>query len=405
MKIKYRFWFSYKIGKTVRKRITIPLVLSSLIIVLIFSFNITLNKYLHDGLMNDYIYNSFFVTYSATNDTENKAIEKLRKIDHIDEVYIDYENQYSVYLKKIGNNEVKGSFYLIGSNKQMLSNISNGGKVLDKYDMICPKKFYPSDNIEENHFIKSNNIIIIDNMIGSTFKAYYYKYIDDKNSEIKNIDLNLVGTYANNTSYIDENVCYVSRELITDIFNDAYENVNMSNQINSLIIRIDNINNYESVKDQIRNLNYDLSSMFLLNSKFLDFVKLLTIILTAFSLVITFIIILNLNKKRIIDKAKEFGILRSIGFSKKELNKLLIVENSIIFVESLFWIVLLSFGIFYILKIIILVYPFIFEKVPISINYLSLLISSVNIFVILVLSVIFYKKRIITDNVIINMGE
>ena len=51
---------------------------------------------------------------------------------------------------------------------------------------------------------------------------------------------------------IDENICYSSRELIKNIFDDAYENVDLSNQYNSIIVLIDNQKFYTVFKSCIK---------------------------------------------------------------------------------------------------------------------------------------------------------
>lgn len=405
MNYKSILWFSKKSGNYSRKKIVIPIVLCSIIVVSIFSFNQSIMHYLYDGIMKSFNYNYYFITYTDSGDSRETVMENLKQMDHVVDVFEDDYQMYSLYLEKIANNNVNGSFYLVGTTNEYISKAFNLNVNLKNNNIICPRAFYPNDNIEGNRFISAKNIISMDNMVNQNIDAYYYRYINDYDYEKQMIKLKVIDTYSNNDSLIDENICYASRNVIKNIFDDAYKNLDLSNQTGSIIISIDNQDNYKNIEKQIDDFDYEISGSFVLNDNFLSFIKIISYVLIFGSIVFVLIFTFNFNKKRLIDRTKEFGILRSIGSTKRNISKILIVETCITFMISMICSLIFIIIISSILRIIIAIYPFIFDKIPITINFMSFIIYMLSILFILIIESFLFAKKIFKQDILLSINE
>ncbi len=396
MKIRDRFWYSFISNKKERRKFVIPVFICSIMIVSVFSFYCTINSYLINGVMKTYDYDNYFILYPETID-EKSAINDLKNIKHIKNVYSSNYDHYSIFLDKINDIDVIGSFMLVGDDEKFENSDINS--------IICPKHFFPNDNLNESHFIKKNEIINLKNLIDKNFSVSYNQYVDDYTSNVKKINLKLIDVYENNPNIIDENICYAPRELISRIYNDAYKNIDMSNQTDALIINIDNSKNYEYVKKEIEKKGYSISVSFVLNESLFSFVKILCVIISIISIIFVIIVIINLNKRRLFDKVEEFVILRSLGYSEKELKKILMFENFILISCC----ILVSLGLFIFINCIILtllnVYPFIFSKIPININYNSYLVFIFIVLILLIITSIYYQTRICKVEISSSLGD
>ena len=398
-------WFSKKINDSNKKKIVILIVFCFIILIAIFSFYKSINSYLYSGIMKTFNYNYNFITYANTGDSLDEALTKIKSIEHIDDVFIDDYQLYSIYLDSISGNKIDGSFYLVGINDKLLAKKLNVNKKLNNNDIICPKSFYPSDDIEGNKLIMSKNIINLGNMIDSKIKLHYFKYINDYYSERKDIELNLISTYENNNNVIDENICYTSRELLKSIFDDAYENLDLSNQKNSIIAVIENRDYYENIRSQVESYGYEITSSFTLNEKLFSFIRIISYVLTIGSILFVIVFLSNINRRRLNDKTNELGIMRSIGANKKDILKILTIEACSTFILSILYSIF-TFGIiFYILKLLLNVYPFIFNKVPLKIDYYSVIVFMIIIMFILIIENIIYYKKITNCTIMDNINE
>ena len=365
-KIKY----CTKSGKKYYKQFMIFITLLSILIIGIFTFKNVLLSYLYNGIMKQYNYNYAFVTYSSIDKKED-VINNLNKINHIKETFNDYENEISIYLEKIDDKEYKGSFYLVGKSNLDLKKMSKYYQ--NNNDIICPANFYYSDDIEKNKFIKRSDVLKLSR--GNRFKTYYYKILDKNDNSIKtNLELNVIDMFSNGNYEIDENICYASRSLLTEIFNNAYPIDYFGNQIDSLMISIDNSKNHQYVKEKVESLGYDFSDVYYIDYSFINSIKKLSVLLMILSIFFVILLIINMNKKRYYDKIKEFNILRTIGYSNKEIKSILTSDIIIILSSSIIISFVVIILLICIIKLIIYNYPFIIGKLVLPYNYKSLIL-------------------------------
>lgn len=386
MKNRDVFWYSFVSNRKNFKKTLVPILICIIMIVSIFSFYKTINNYLINGVMKSYDYNNYFVTYSSIYD-EKGAINKLKSLPHIINAYSSNADHYNVSLNKIGTTSVNGSFILVANDELFSDN--------EFKNIICPKHFFPDDYIEDNKFTKKNEVIDSQNLIGKYFNISYYQYVDDYTSIEKKLDLKLKDVYINNSNLIDENICYTSSRLIYDIYNDSYKNIDLSNQKDAIIIKLDSPENVEKVTKELDKLGFDISSSFTLNNALFAFVKSICIAVSLISIIFVIATIINLNKRNLIDKEREFTILKSIGFNNKDLKKILYSEIIILIILC----ALVSLGLLLFINSIYLIltniYPFILGKIIIKIDYTIYLIYIIIISFLLLFTCMLYQKKIL----------
>lgn len=407
MRLKYRFYLARKnISKNKNNVLIISLsVMSFLLIVLSLSFSKTLNLYLVDGIMNDISYRTFFISQNIDTETEEEVISKLKNIDHIIDVFPDREGSFMLNLSRLDNTPMLGRFYIYGGSELSMPEVSQGRTIKKETEIICPRIFFPDDNLENNPSLKNRQLIRMKAHLNSVFTTNYNIYIDDENYETKTLELPVVGIYDNNPSYIDENICYASRSLVSKIFLDSYKNIDLSGQIDSILIQIDDVKNIDKVKKSVSEKKYLITNAVSVNFDFINFTKYLAYLVVISTLIISILLITYINKKGMVDKKSDINILRSLGYSKKELNNIFYLENFYI----VFLTTIISSAILLILSLsinlIVEINPFIFQKIPISISFTAIIISVLVNLLSLFVTTYFYKKKVVTNNIIVGIKE
>lgn len=407
MRLKYRFYLARKnISKNKNNVLIISLsVMSFLLIVLSLSFSKTLNLYLVDGIMNDISYRTFFISQNIDTETEEEVISKLKNIDHIIDVFPDREGSFMLNLSRLDNTPMLGRFYIYGGSELSMPEVSQGRAIKKETEIICPRIFFPDDNLENNPSLKNRQLIRMKAHLNSVFTTNYNIYIDDENYETKTLELSVVGIYDNNPSYIDENICYASRSLVSKIFLDSYKNIDLSGQIDSILIQIDDVKNIDKVKKSVSEKKYLITNAVSVNFDFINFTKYLAYLVVISTLIISILLITYINKKGMVDKKSDINILRSLGYSKKELNNIFYLENFYI----VFLTTIISSAILLILSLsinlIVEINPFIFQKIPISISFTAIIISVLVNLLSLFVTTYFYKKKVVTNNIIVGIKE
>ena len=251
-------------------------------------------------------------------------------------------------------------------------------------------------NLKEINHVKEVFEPYQDVLSNNSLKTYYYKRaIDDTIIKRVDVDLNVVNTYKNNKYIIDENICYASRDLLTKLFNDSYPKNYFGDQIDSIVFSIDSNDNHQYVKEEVEKLGYEFSDVYYVDYSFLNFIKKMSNIILISSVFFVILLIININKKRFYDKINEFNVLASIGYSNKEVKKILRYDSILSVGSSVLISFLIICLITILLKIIIYFYPFIFEKLFLKFNYKFLVIFYFFIIIIFIISFEIYYSRLV----------
>ena len=274
-------------------------------------------KYINDEIKNNIDPLSFNITEKGKNELydikyySESEISKIKKIKHI---------------KNIVKNVSYSSAYIIYKNK--------------KYDLVSLSSYTNMNekNIKKGNILKDNDIVFSEylenNIDGNVIDNYVSLYLlDTSNLEPKMIsdDLKVSGIYKNGKIDLlnNSNYAYVKYETLEKIYNDY----DMKLKPTELKIEIDNKNNIEYVKKEIKKLGYELSNMQDYTNTIFNYLDIATFIISSFSfisLIVSIIMIITIFNINVLERTKEIGIFRAIGFRKKDIKRIFKTEAILI---------------------------------------------------------------------------
>ena len=323
--------------------------------------------------------------YKHINKIDNNYLEYLKNIKEIN--YIRYS--YDVLIpfisdryKLLDNNYLE----MIPDSKFIIDNydIIYGNNINNKFDILIK---IDSNNSVDRELLNYFNIvsdISYNDIIGRKIKvilndSYYqenngYYYINTNNKEMYNdslIELKIVGVVKEKESIDNNSKIIYSSELFAMIINKNMDsNIINSQKVNSynvlginknkeemlnylgyksrptgVFIYVDNLNNKKIVINKLDDYNKKMGDKYLKYSDTFedmlkivrDFIKIITVVLLVFSIIsiiISLIMVGILTNVRILERRKEIGILRGLGFSKRNIRWLFNMENRIIVIFS-----------------------------------------------------------------------
>ena len=274
-------------------------------------------KYINDEIKNNIDPLSFNITEKGKNELydikyySESEISKIKEIKHV---------------KNIVKNVSYSSAYIIYKNK--------------KYDLVSLSSYTNMNekNIKKGNILKDNDIVFSEylenNIDGNVIDNYVSLYLlDTSNLEPKMIsdDLNVSGIYKNGKIDLlnNSNYAYVKYETLEKIYNDY----DMKLKPTELKIEIDNKNNIEYVKKEIKKLGYELSNMQDYTNTIFNYLDIATFIISSFSfisLIVSIIMIITIFNINVLERTKEIGIFRAIGFRKKDIKRIFKTEAMLI---------------------------------------------------------------------------
>lgn len=347
------------------------LVIVSIITMAILSFNNTIDNYINVGIMEDAKYRTFFLD-SDINEDNNEIINKISKIEHVTSVVEDTAYSTILDISSV-DKSLDGSIILQGTSVNTMSNIIAGRKIENNNEIICPINFFPDENLD-NKQININKLINMNDYLGKKINVSFSQILDFETMEKNIVEMNLeiVGIYKNSKNYVDENTCYSSYELIQKIYNESTKNIDLSHQHNSVIVQIDNLNNFDEVYNDISNLGYGLTSIVQLNTDLFNTIDMFAKISIIFFLIIVILFLNYFNKKNFNNKIKEYYILKCIGYEEDDIIKLSYIEGLLtVFISSLISLIIIYILLFFI-KVYFNMYPFLLGKVTIFVKNSSI---------------------------------
>ena len=345
----------------------------------------------------------------------NKSEQQLDEISNISHVIANVSNKYYnpfyTTLEEFNIGNQKG----YGAIKAMITKddikIIKGRNVLNNYEIVIPVRFYPYDEFSVQKKDYKKNILNGNDLIGSEIKVRADKITEhishsdpnyeEKMEEIKNqnpiITFKVVGTYDSKDNLVEMNTCFVSMDAIDLLKSDisggwsaVYNGTEkyFDNYYVDRLVRIDDYKNYEYVKNELLKMGYSFSEIFEID-KTIDLFFYIPLAISGVLAIIVFALIYNFILKKYRNRHINIGLLKAIGYSNKQINKIELVENLIITIIS----VVLSFIIYLIVYFIVTNYflgRFDYFSVIVEIPYLYNLI----LVLIVLLYIIFINNKI-----------
>lgn len=229
----------------------------------------------------------------VTNEIDDKLISLVNNIDkkYVNGITyyrdIDYEFKSISYVNPSNN-----YFYLVSG--RMPENKNEVMILYDEEDSISDKLY--------NYLDVSNN-----GLINNVFK------VNDK-------ELIITGIVKSNNDYFKS------------LSGILYSNDLFDNEITDIYIYANNLNSKNKIKDSLKDYEIfdNAEEVVNLTKKMVDGISLVLILFSVISLIVSMIMIFVISYISVMERNKDIGIYKSIGFRNKDIKNLFIVENLII---------------------------------------------------------------------------
>lgn len=229
----------------------------------------------------------------VTNEIDDKLISLVNNIDkkYVNGITyyrdIDYEFKSISYVNPSNN-----YFYLVSG--RMPENKNEVMILYDEEDSISDKLY--------NYLDVSNN-----GLINNVFK------VNDK-------ELIITGIVKSNNDYFKS------------LSGILYSNDLFDNEITDIYIYANNLNSKNKIKDLLKDYEIfdNAEEVVSLTKKMVDGISLVLILFSVISLIVSMIMIFVISYISVMERNKDIGIYKSIGFRNKDIKNLFIIENLII---------------------------------------------------------------------------
>lgn len=278
-------------------------------------------KYISNELKNNVNPLLFTVSEKGKNELydvkyySKSEIDKIRKIDHVINIKkdISYTSAYIVY------NGKKYDLVSLSSNSNIKDKNIKLGNVPKTNEIVISE--YLSDNILN----KRQN-----DLVGKNIKLYLLDSsktsptLLTKNLEISGIYKNGKVNLINNSNY-----AYVTYNTLEEIYSELDEELKPT----EIKIEIDKKENIEYVKKRMKKMGFELSNMEEYTNAIFNYLDIATYVLSSFSflsLIVSCIMMIIVFSINVLERTKEIGILRALGFRKKDIKQIFKTEAILI---------------------------------------------------------------------------
>ena len=372
----------------------------SLIIIGCCSFYKTIDYVIEKGVKNSIDYRTLDLFYDYEIMTDEEAVERVKEIDHIVDVYTDMERFTGISFSSLGNLlESSGYFLLHGADTRLFENFTFvDGHVFSNDSMneiICPVNFYPVGNLDDSiGILKREDFLNMRNLLGEAIDFEYSAIYGEKFGEKKYQDsLTVVGVFLNDPFNLDENICYASHATIRKIV--TRERQYMEPGISTALLHVDHTENIEYVQAELKKMGFESTRWVTIYPFFTDFLPILVIFVLIFCFCFSFFLSHFYDKKVLQDKVYEVSIYTSIGYEQKDIKRILFIESLIVVLISIFLSTIMIFGMYGILQLLLYYKPLMFLKITIVIDFMSIFYAFVFFLIIILVDLYWFSKELL----------
>ena len=213
-------------------------------------------------------------------------------------------------------------------------------------------------------------------------------------------EFKIIGFYDTKNEIRFNNDCYISKDDIKEI--SDFVNPLEKDTLYATSIVVDDTKNIEFVKNEIKKLGivsdaYTIETVAGFDTGLISLIRVSCLLLLNVILVVTFFLAISYMKKRIIDENKNINVMKFMGFTKKNLNNLFLIQNIIMNLIAY----IIGFVAFLIIYIIIkntLLYAINYSIINISINLFPILLSFVVIMSSSIIVILYIKELFSRNN-------
>lgn len=382
-----------------KKNILLILILSILLTVILSCVTlINLVLELKKDTYNDIIGRTLIIE-NVNDDTK----EEIAKIEHISNVISDkYSNGVEKEASEFNQENIPGSIFLKPIIDNDLLTVTEGRMPQNNGEMICAHKFYPHSSYIDEEFnqkiihslyLNSEDIIGRKISITSTNEDYLGK----------KYEFTIVGTYANK-KFDDLNTCYIMIDdydkisskyaTISGYVDEFGEEHKEYNEYNGLMVIVEDIKYLDEVTQKLQDLGYIPFPFIELDNEFLNYLIYIPLLLGIIILLITNNIIYAFLKKHIEYNKKNYGILKSCGYTNNDILKIEKSQTVFIYLTSVVISFILYFIIYYVIQNTLLV-EFVYSNYQLPIPWLLLIVVLIFFFLLfIILDKIMIQKQL-----------
>lgn len=274
----------------------------------------------------------------------NKELDSLNKSSFFNYPLVISKNNYvddfsNKVENKNGVNVKKGSFVTNEIDDKLISLVNNIDK---KYvngityyrDIDYEFKSISYVNPSNNYFYlvsgrmpenKNEVMILYDEEDSISHKLYNYLDVAN-NGLINNI------FKVNDKELIITGIVKSNNDYFKSLSGILYSNDLFDNEITDIYIYANNLNSKNKIKDLLKDYKIfdNAEEVVNLTKKMVDGISLVLILFSVISLIVSMIMIFVISYISVMERNKDIGIYKSIGFRNKDIKNLFIVENLII---------------------------------------------------------------------------
>lgn len=375
----------------------------SIFIALSYFMNATFSEVSRMIGANDY---NIFLQYNVTRDEQYGYIEKITKLDSIKDysicrnimLHLEEPKFSEEYLSLYDTDDIES----LSANEKAYSIVAIGKEQYAKY--LKELNLNYEDFKNKGIIVDSNEVQYLDDN-GKAITKYIRKYMDDKNDIVsgkydndKDVRLDLsinIGLVTNQFPFgLTRDIPYI---VVSDEF---YDKLNITPD--EVFVYMDS-SAPDKLQDEIEkillNESYSISNINENVKMMRQLYILVGIFLYGFILVISLIGITNIFNTITTSmnlRKQEFAMLKSIGMTSKEFNKMIRLESIFMGAKSLFFGVIIGVGLSY------LEYKVLAETqgLPFDIPILSIIISIIVVYLLITILMKYSMKKISKQNTI-----
>ncbi|MDD2181603.1 MAG: ABC transporter permease [Bacilli bacterium] len=363
-----------------------------------------------------YNYNSFisnlvnknigFRTLNVTADEQlnDEITKKILNIKHVVDVYSSEHHSITLTSPDFKNENLSGIVELTYGAESMLPNniIGRSFNNIEKNVAICPIDFFPDDSASE---LFINNEFLIDghDLLGKEFSVEYYSHrFEDTNliqEEKFEKKFKIVGLYDSKAVMNNKNQCYIQVSDLKEILETTIPS-NMNEYVSSYLVVINDIENIEYVKEELANIGYkDAETKNFINLGIINIIMITCISISTIIIFALVILTISYIKKKIMNETHIIGVMRAIGYEKKDMKNIYILETAVIILFTYLIGITIFFILYFILKYTIFA-SLIYSGITIYINGYVFLISFLMVASITFVISLYFIIKSINSNVI-----
>lgn len=274
----------------------------------------------------------------------NKELDILNKSSFFNYPLVISKNNYvdnfnSKVENKNGVNVKKGSFVANEIDDKLISLVNNIDKKYVNgityyrdidYEFKSISYVNPSNNyfyLVSGRMPENNNEVMILYDEEDSISDKLYNYLDVSNNGLINNVFKV-----NDKELVITGIVKSNNDYFKSLSGILYSNDIFDNEITDIYIYANNLNSKNKIKDLLKDYEIldNAEDVVNLTKKMVDGISLVLILFSVISLIVSMIMIFVISYISVMERYKDIGIYKSIGFRNKDIKNLFIFENIII---------------------------------------------------------------------------